>query len=144
MGGSLEGTDSWFANPISQVSAHYGVALDGRIHQYVQLGDRAWANGVLEPGNGWPGPDDVNPNDLTVGVETEDLGNPDQDVSDEEYAATLYACELAMANYPESIEWLLSHSDISPRSRASCCGDRWKDSGRFHNLALALGLGTVS
>jgi len=144
MGGSLAGTDSWFGQSVSQVSAHYGVGLGGELHQYVQLGDRAWANGVLEPGNVWPGPDNINPNDLTVSVETEDLGNPHQEVTDAEYQSTLYACELAMATYPESIEWLLSHSDISPSSRPSCCGDRWQESGRFHNLALALGLGTVS
>jgi len=128
---------------MSQVSAHYGVGLDGTVHQYVQLGDRAWANGVLETGNLWPGPDNVNPNDLTVSVETEDLANPNQPVTSQEYESTLYVCQLAMSAYPD-IEWLLSHSDISPSSRPNCCGDRWKDSGQFWNLALALGLGTVS
>jgi len=144
MGGTLAGCDSWFNNPGSQVSAHFGVGLEGQIHQYVNVGDRAWANGVLEIGNLWPGPDGVNPNDLSVSVETEDLGNPNQPVTDDQYESTLYACQLAMSAYPESIEWLLSHSDISPSSRPNCCGDRWKDSGRFINLALALGLGTVS
>jgi N-acetylmuramoyl-L-alanine amidase len=143
MGGSLEGCDSWFGQSISQVSAHYGVGLEGSIHQYVRLGDRAWANGVLEPGNLWPGPDNVNPNDVTVSVETEDLGHASQEVTDAEYESTRYACQQALEAYPD-IEWLLSHDDISPSSRPNCCGDRWKDSGRFHNLALALGLGTVS
>jgi N-acetyl-anhydromuramyl-L-alanine amidase AmpD len=139
MGGSLAGTDGWFNNPSSQVSAHYGVGLDGALHQYVQLGDRAWANGVLEPGNTWPGPPGVNPNDLTVSVETEDLGNAAQPVTDEEYASTLYACKLALEAYPD-IEYLLAHSVISPSSRANCCGDRWIESGRFQTLALELGL----
>ena len=143
MGGSLEGCDSWFGQSISQVSAHYGVGLDGAIHQYVHLGDRAWANGVLETVNQWPGPDGVNPNDLTVSVETEDLGNGAQEVTDEEFDSTLYACEQAMAAYP-GIEYLLSHSDISPSSRPNCCGDRWRDSGRFSDLAGALDLVTVS
>jgi hypothetical protein len=29
---------------------------------------------------------------------------------------------------------------ISPSSRPQCCGDRWWDSGRFAQLADALGL----
>lgn len=36
-----------------------------------------------------------------------------------------------------------SHTDISPRSRPSCCGDRWVASGRFSMLADDLGLNTT-
>jgi len=143
MGGSLAGCDSWFSNPASQVSAHYGVGLAGELHYYVRLINSSWANGVLESGNQWPGPPGVNPNYLSVSIETEDLGKASQPVTDEQYESVIYAGQLAMQTFPE-IEWLLAHSDISPHSRPNCCGDRWQDSGRFHNLALALGLGTVS
>jgi N-acetylmuramoyl-L-alanine amidase len=143
MGGSLAGCDSWFANPASQVSAHYGVGLDGSVHQYVELTNSAWANGILEAGNLWPGPPGVNPNYLTVAIETEDLGNPNQEVTDAEYSSTRYACQLALQVYP-NIEWLMGHSAISPSSRANCCGDRWVSSGRMQSLAIDLGLELIS
>lgn len=139
MGGSLAGTDSWFNNPASQVSAHYGVGLDGALHQYVKLEDGAWANGVLEPGNSWMGPAGINPNLLTVGIETEDKGNAAQVVTDAEYTSTLAAARLALARYP-SIRYLLAHTVISPRTRPNCCGPRWVGTGRFEQLATELGL----
>jgi len=42
MQGSLDGTDAWFRNPASQVSAHFGVGKDGRIIQWVDTADQAW------------------------------------------------------------------------------------------------------
>ena len=47
MDGSLSGTDSWFNNPASGVSAHYGVGKDGVIHQYVQENDTAFHAGTI-------------------------------------------------------------------------------------------------
>lgn len=43
MEGTLDGTDAWFRNSSSQVSAHFGVGKDGRIFQWVDTADRAWA-----------------------------------------------------------------------------------------------------
>lgn len=141
MDGTLAGSDSWFANPASQVSAHYGVGLDGTTHQYVRVEDAAWANGVLEPGNTWPGPRGVNPNNLTVSIETEDMGNASQPVTDAQYRAVLAIGQQMVAAYP-SIEWLCGHDAISPQSRPNCPGIRWTQS-RFANLAVALGLEPV-
>src|ERR1700756_1937323 len=76
MAGPIGACDAWFRNPASQVSAHYGVGLDGAIHAYVRTADTAWANGILEPDNVWPGPAGTNPNRLSVSIETEDLGDP--------------------------------------------------------------------
>lgn len=139
MGGSLAGCDSWFAQSASQVSAHYGVGLRGDVHQYVSLADGAWANGVLEAGNTWPGPAGVNPNYLTVSIETEDNGSNLTPVSDAQYAAVLAVGRLILRECP-TITLLVSHRVISPRSRAHCCGERWTESGRFDALAAALGL----
>lgn len=41
MDGTLASTDAVFANPDSQVSAHYGIE-NNIIHQYIQEGDTAW------------------------------------------------------------------------------------------------------
>lgn len=43
MQGSLAGSDSWFRNPASKASAHFGVGKTGTIYQWVDTADRAWA-----------------------------------------------------------------------------------------------------
>jgi N-acetyl-anhydromuramyl-L-alanine amidase AmpD len=141
MAGTLEGCDSWFQNPASQVSSHYGIGLGGEQHQYVKLSDGSWANGILEPGNDWTGivGNSANPNYQTVTVETEDNGSGATAVTDEQYNGTLAVCRLALQTYP-SIKYLMGHDVISPSSRSQCCGHRWWDSGRFAQLADALGL----
>lgn len=139
MGGTLAGTDSWFGQTASQVSAHYGVSLAGVVHQYVALEDGAWANGLTEAGNRWPGPAGVNPNYLTCSIETEDNGIGTTPVTSAQFASVLVVGRLVLARYP-SITLLCGHDVISPHSRAQCPGDRWLASGRFDALAQALGL----
>lgn len=71
MDGTLVGTDSWFANTASQVSAHYGIGKTGEVHQYVDENATAWHAGrvdkpvwkLLKP--------NVNPNLYTIGIEHE-------------------------------------------------------------------------
>ncbi|WNI15583.1 N-acetylmuramoyl-L-alanine amidase [Actinacidiphila sp. ITFR-21] len=48
MEGTLDGSDAWFRNPAAQASSHFGVGKDGRIYQWVDTADRAWAQ---ESGN---------------------------------------------------------------------------------------------
>lgn len=43
MDGTLAGTDSWFRNTASEVSAHFGTGRGGKLYQWVDTGDRAWA-----------------------------------------------------------------------------------------------------
>jgi N-acetyl-anhydromuramyl-L-alanine amidase AmpD len=138
MAGTLGSCDSWFANPASQVSAHFGIGLEGEQHQYVKLTDGSWANGILEPGNTWPC-GSGNPNYMTVSVETEDNGSGATPVTDAQYASTLAVCQYSLQTYPAA-RWLLAHHCISPQSRSQCCGDRWYRSGRFNMLAEDLGL----
>lgn len=42
--GSLAGADSWFRNPASRVSSHFGTGKNGVIYQWVDTKDVAWAN----------------------------------------------------------------------------------------------------
>jgi N-acetylmuramoyl-L-alanine amidase len=71
MDGTLQGTDSWFATPASQVSSHYGIGLNGEVHQYVKEENTAWHAGRVSSPT-WslykPG---VNPNSYTIGIEHE-------------------------------------------------------------------------
>lgn len=70
MDGTLAGTDAWFANSASRVSAHYGVSTK-EIHQYVHESDTAYHAGNVR-GATWPllRPN-VNPNLYTIGIEHE-------------------------------------------------------------------------
>ncbi len=134
MDGSIQGADAWFATPASQVSAHYGVGLDGEFHRYVRREDTAWANGLLEPGNSWPGPLGINPNWLTVSIETEDMGESDRPVSNAQYDMVRTLVRTMSSFYP-SIAWLIGHDTISPQTRPNCPGSRWRESGELEQLA---------
>jgi N-acetylmuramoyl-L-alanine amidase len=125
MGGFLAGTDSWFNNPAAQVSTHYGIGLKGDVHQYVGLDDTAWGNGVLEAGNRWPYPG--NPNGLSISIETEDRGIPQNTPVSPEMLASASALIALIKQQKPSIELLTSHHIISPRSRVNCAGKRWTD-----------------
>ena len=149
--GGESGTVAEFLSSSSQFSAHYAVGLDGSLDCLIDLGDRAWGNGILEPGNQWTAITDdcgidpsLNPNQVTVSCETEDLGDANQPVTDNQYTAVLYAAWEAKLRYPTALRYLVRHADISPQSRANCPGDRWMRSGRFQSLADTLGLKTVS
>lgn len=76
MDGTLPGTDSWFANPASQVSAHYGIGKSGEVHQYVQENDAAWHAGRVDTPIWKLIRPNVNPNLYTIGIEHE--GKPDE------------------------------------------------------------------
>jgi N-acetyl-anhydromuramyl-L-alanine amidase AmpD len=75
MDGTLVGTDSWFANPASLVSAHYGVGRTGEVHQYVKEEDTAWHAGRVDAPVWKLIKPNINPNLYTVGIEHE--GKPD-------------------------------------------------------------------
>jgi N-acetylmuramoyl-L-alanine amidase len=74
MEGTLVGTDSWFNNPASKVSAHYGVGRDGTIHQYVSETDTAFHAGRRSKPTWGLIKDGINPNLYTIGIEHEGDG----------------------------------------------------------------------
>lgn len=82
MEGSLSGTDSWFKNPDSKVSAHYGIGKNGEVHQYVAEVNTAWHAGRVNAPS-WPLIKPaanglfVNPNFYTIGIEHEGNENSD-------------------------------------------------------------------
>lgn len=45
MDGYLDGSQSWFDNPASKASSHFGTSKDGKLRQWVDTKDRAWAQG---------------------------------------------------------------------------------------------------
>ena len=138
MAGFLAGTDSTFQDTSRQTSTHYGISLAGVIHQYVDLGDVAFGNGILESGNRWFGPPGVNPNSVTVSIETEDEA-ANAPVSDALFDSTLALCAHICERFP-SIKSLTSHHMISPINRPNCCGARWTETGKLAEIAERLGL----
>jgi N-acetyl-anhydromuramyl-L-alanine amidase AmpD len=149
--GGTSGTIGEFVSSSSQLSSHYTARLDGSLDCFVDAADRAWSNGLLEPGNQWAsiaracGVDSrLNPNHVTISCETEDGGDDRAPVSDAQFNAVAYAGWEAKLRYPNSLRFLARHADISPQSRAACPGDRWLASGRFNALAERLGLRIAS
>ena len=71
MAGTLVGTDSWFNNPKSQVSAHYGIGKKGEIHQYVKEEDTAWHAGIVSSPTALLVKPNINPNLYSIGIEHE-------------------------------------------------------------------------
>lgn len=122
MAGTLAGTDSWFANPASKVSSHFGVGKNGEIHQYVDLKNPAWANGgVNKPA--WPlliqG---VNPNYYTVSIEHE--GNSGDVMTEAQYLATLalHRWLIETLGIPVTRDNIIGHYRIDSVNKANCPG----------------------
>ncbi len=138
MAGTLAGCDAWFQNPAAQAGAHFGVGTDGVIHQYYPLTAAPYANGSIEGdaarrvrllrenAGG-------NPNLWTVSIEHEDGGEPGRVLSPAQFAASTrlaawlwQSCIVPggatdVPSLPDR-DHILSHSDISPKSRPRCNG----------------------
>jgi hypothetical protein len=139
MCGTLDGTDSWFKNTTSGVSAHFGVGRDGSVHQYVLEEDTAWANGRKDtPDTAWlanfPA---VNPNYWTISIEHE--GYPNQELTPEQKAATieLHKYLVAKFNIPVDDVHITGHFRIDSVSRSECPGPHFPWADIFNALKPA-------
>ena len=83
---------------------------------------RVTVPGVLESGNTWPFSQSVNPNYLSVSIETE--GDTDDPVTDQMFASVKQIVDQVWADCP-GLELVTTHQVISPQSRPSCPGSRW-------------------
>ncbi len=124
MAGTLHGTDAWFQNPSSQVSAHYGVGKDGEIHKYVNDADAAWHAGLLHSPTAailqqYP---QANPNWYTIGIEHE--GQPGDVFPDVQYEATLWLHQQIIVAYGVLIDrvHILGHCEFDSVNRPHCPG----------------------
>jgi N-acetylmuramoyl-L-alanine amidase len=110
--GCLASADAWFHNPEARVSAHYIVAKNGTIHQYVKEEDTAYHTGapvnptwkLLRPG--------VNANWYTIGIEHE--GKPEDAWGDEQYQASaeLVADIARRWSIPVDADHIVLHREI--------------------------------
>ena len=122
MAGTLRGTDAWFRNPKSRVSAHYGIGRTGDVHQYVQEADTAWHAGrVYRPT--WTGVRrGRNPNRYTIGIEHEGHLADDWPEPMMQASARLIADVCSRWSIPIDREHVVGHREIY--ARKACPGDR--------------------
>lgn len=122
MSGTLVGTDSWFRNSTSEVSAHFGVGKNGEIHQYVDINNVAWGNGVVNKPS-WPLLlSNVNPNYYTVSIEHE--GQSGDQFTEAEYQATLALHRWLIDSFGLDVNenTIIGHYRIDSVTKADCPG----------------------
>ncbi len=112
MEGTLPGTDSWFDQTRSHVSAHYGVGKNGEIHQYVAESDTAFHVGVVDH-PAWPllkaG---INPNLYTIGIEHEGRDGDALTPAQLHASAALIAAIAKRWKIPLDAQHIIRHHDI--------------------------------
>ena len=93
MEGTLAGTDSWFHNPVSQVSAHFGAGRKGELYQWVDTGSKAWhAAGA---------------NSYSIGCECEgNLESGDRTLTKPQLEMVARAYHWSATAYPDIALWL--------------------------------------
>lgn len=128
MQGTMDSTLSWFSNPKSAVSAHFGVAKDGRIWQFVELKNTAWANGIVQKPDlsiKWLAQvvtDFDNPNYFTVSIEHE--GYTAEPMPEAQYQATLELHRYLLQTFsiPADAQHIIRHSQIDSVNKPLCPG----------------------
>jgi len=127
MAGTLIGTDSHFSSPSSQVSTHYGIGLNGEVHQYVKEEDTAWGNGLrVPPINKAPTfklyKPGLNPNSYTISIEHEgqDLNNGTEQM----FASSVELIQSIAKrwNIPIDRDHIIGHYEIDPTRKPNCPG----------------------
>ncbi len=131
---------AWFANPQSQVSAHYIVGRDGSIAQCVREADTAWSNGPISgaPGAGGPAAgqhdpwwDSVpggNPNYATIAIEHVNDVNNSTPLSPAQKAASFALIrDICTRNHipmraADAAGGITGHYSMDPLNRAYCPG----------------------
>lgn len=144
--GTMSSMDNWFTTPANQVSsAHFGVARDGRIHQYVSIDRMAWANGIPKerfPQATAPVVQDmgVNPNLYSVSIEHEGY---DGDLTESQFQASVwlhryirsYARETWGKEFPLDSYHVVGHFQINPVQKPDCPGPKFPWERLYQALA---------
>lgn len=104
MQGTLDGTIRWFQNPVSGVSAHYNIGINGRTVQTVEEKDIAYHAGFPNKQYNW----------WSIGIEHEGYINQAEWFTDEMYEAssnvTAYLCN--KYNIPVTRYSIIGHNEL--------------------------------
>jgi len=139
--GSYEGAISWLTNPASKASAHFVVAKDGRITQFVELTDGSWCNGTSTDPNSkvYYGKSTLktvrerktNANYYTVSIEHEGIWAQSKGkLTDAQLAATIELIKYIRSEVkriygieiPIDREHIVGHYQINPITKPNCPG----------------------
>ncbi len=112
MEGTLPGTDSWFDQIRSHVSAHYGVGKCGEVHQYVAESDTAFHVGVVDHPTWTLIKPNVNPNLYTIGIEHEGRDGDALTPAQLQASAALIAAIAKRWQIPIDSQHVIHHHDI--------------------------------
>jgi hypothetical protein len=156
MDGSMVGTIDWFSKNAAMrgpgygnSSTHYGISREGRIYQFVSLGNVAFAHGVSEWLGDWHlGHQNhilgVSPNAFAVGIEHE--GKPFESGKHFKMSPAMWkaSTHLSAWLWQDQIEphkdatgavldaeHIVGHYRIDPRNRANCPNLSPEDWGRY-------------
>ena len=99
----------WFADPASQVSAHYVVDTDGTVYQCVREAESAWHAGVVTPDSVYAGK--PNPNYWTIGIEHTRNEANDSPLTAAQIAASIALCRGILGRHP-AITAFIPHDAI--------------------------------
>lgn len=134
--GTMESMDAWFTDPGNRVSsAHFGVAKDGGIHQYVEIERMAWAQGLtkeqINKATAQVVKDmGVNPNLYCVAIEHEGY---DGDLTRKQFEATVWLHRY-IQNYitnkwgkvfPLDDYHVIGHYQVNPAGKPFCPGPQF-------------------
>lgn len=143
--GAYAGAVSWLSNPVSEASAHFVVAKDGRITQLVELTDGSWCNGTSsDPASRmYFGKSTLsavrdrktNANYYTISIEHEGIWvDAHGKLADAQLAATIELIRYIRAevkriysvDIPLDREHIVGHYQISPINKPNCPGSAFQ------------------
>jgi hypothetical protein len=127
MVGTIEGADRTFQDTVRQTSAHYGVARDGRIWQWVAESSTAWHAGNFTV------------NQQSIGIEHEDLAHDDFTETLYRTSAELIAGICKRHNLPISATTIVPHRSVV----ATACPGAL-DLAKLISMAQAINQGDIN
>lgn len=138
MDGTLSGTSSWFSNPNSQVSYHYGIGRNGEIQQYVATDRAAWhCAPVRSATTTLPHPASVNPNWYTIGIGWE--GTSAETIPEQQYQTGLTLHRHLLSTIVDTRlplrQRIVGHHQINSVGRPNCPGRNFPWGRLYADLA---------
>ncbi|TBL71370.1 N-acetylmuramoyl-L-alanine amidase [Paenibacillus thalictri] len=145
--GTMSSMDNWFRSPNNDMSsAHFGVARDGSIHQYVDIRRMAWANGLAAKdiaASNLPVIQDnpgINPNLYSVSIEHEGM---DGDLTEAQFVASVWLhkyirndiSELWGRQFELDRYHVIGHFMVNPTGKPLCPGPKFPWDRLFDELA---------
>jgi N-acetylmuramoyl-L-alanine amidase len=144
--GTMSSMDYWFTDPNNKVSsAHFGVAKDGSIHQYVAIERMAWTQGITEKQINNATAQvvrdmGVNPNLYSVSIEHEGY---DGDLTKIQFEASIWLHQYIKdyigqhwgKTFPLDDYHVIGHYQVNPTEKPYCPGPQFPWEQLYATLA---------